>query len=98
MKNTLRKDEVLYRELGDEGLVELEQEGESFILNETARLVWKMRCKGEAPERITQALVTEFAVEKSTVRKDVERVLRLFRSIGLPVHRKVVEHARRKDG
>src|ERR1700741_3853519 len=54
-----------------------------FALNETARFVWEGRADGVADALLASELAAAYGIEMATAARDVEAVLRHWRSEGL---------------
>lgn len=73
---------IIYSEIGDEGLIELDS-GTSLILNETARIVWGLTRAGVAPEGVARNLAERFEVGEAAALADVRKILKVFAGMGL---------------
>lgn len=79
----VRRAEILYRKLDDEGILFDSETSSVHILNPTSELIWSC-CDGDRDAgEITSEILKRYKVEKEQAEQDVERVLRQFREFRL---------------
>ncbi|MFZ0659255.1 MAG: PqqD family peptide modification chaperone [Candidatus Binataceae bacterium] len=74
---------IAWRRIGDETLVIDLRSGSSYRLDETGGKIWKMLAKGNGPAAIARALAAEYAIAATTVRDDIDLMLRDLARSGL---------------
>ncbi len=82
-RNPLKRDDVIYKPLGDENLLVDPKNKKVHSLNVTANFVWNL-CDGRHSCRdISQKLTKQFDVNEVDAIKDVEGVLAKFQGHSL---------------
>ena len=74
---------IIWRRIGDETLVIDLKSGSSYRLDETGGKIWKMLARGYGPAAIARAFAAEYAIAATTVRGDIDLMLRGLTRSGL---------------
>ena len=68
-------EQVLFREVGDEGVILSLQDGQYFGLDETGTQIWKLLQTEHDLDSIAEQLVSEYDVTREKVRSDVDQFI-----------------------
>lgn len=83
----LVRDDLLYRDLDDEGIIYDATKSKVHALNATAALIWRA-CDGEhTVEDIVEELLRRFDVDRDTARRDIRKTIKQFGTLGLLAER-----------
>jgi len=74
---------IAWRRIGDETLVVDLKSGSGYRLDETGGKIWKMLARGYRPAAIARAIAAEYAIAATTVRGDIDLMLRGLARSGL---------------
>ena len=68
-------DQVLFREVGNEGVILSLADGHYFGLDETGTRIWKLLQSEQDLDAIAEHLVSEYDVTAERVRQDIEKFI-----------------------
>lgn len=89
---------IAWRRIGDETLVIDLKSGSSYRLDETGGKIWQMLARGNGPAAIAGALAAEYAIAATTVRGDVDLMLRDLARSGLIAPQRAQRRSSRPKG
>jgi Coenzyme PQQ synthesis protein D (PqqD) len=72
--------DVVFRDLEGEAVILDLSSGTYFGLNEVGTRVWRLVDEGRQPSEIVEMVAAEYAADRETVARDVERLLEDLRS------------------
>jgi hypothetical protein len=75
--------DVVFRALGDGGVLVDLATNEIFEVNDTGMAIWSRLHEGAGPDAIIQSLVADFDVDEATAREDVTTWLAVLEENGL---------------
>jgi hypothetical protein len=67
--------DVVFRDLEGEAVILDLSSGTYFGLNEVGTRVWRLVDEGRDPSRIVEIVATEYAADRETIARDVDRLL-----------------------
>lgn len=67
--------DVVFRDLDGEAVILDLSSGTYFGLNEVGTRVWRLVDEGRDPSQIVEIVATEYAADRETIARDVERLL-----------------------
>ena len=68
-------EQVLFREVGNEGVILSLEDGHYFGLDETGTRIWKLLQSEQDLDAIAEHLVSEYDVTAERVRRDIEKFI-----------------------
>lgn len=75
--------DIVYRELGDEGILYDSGTSTAHVMNATSGLIWNC-CDGRHDAReITEEVLRRYKVERKVAQSDVEQTLNQFKKLQL---------------
>ena len=79
----IRAENVVFREIEEEGILYQVEDGRVHVLNGTAYTIWN-QCDGEHTiEEIAEGLTETFQVDEQIALKDVRQSVEAFQNLGL---------------
>ena len=70
------REQIIWKNLGDEVILLDTQNGEYFVLNETAAMMWNMLMKNIPTEQIIAAVTESFEIDEKSAGNDFNDFLR----------------------